>query len=110
MSEYRAPVEDMQFVIDELCDIESDLGSLEGFAGAGIGPELTTALLDESARLCGEVLAPLRRVGDEQPARCIDGEVTLAPGYAAALGQLAAGGWLGVSAPVQYGGQGLPEV
>ncbi len=110
MTTYRAPVADMQFVIDELCEIESNLGSLAAFAGAGIGPELTTALLDESARLCGEVLAPLRRVGDEHPARCVDGAVTLSPGYADAFRQLAAGGWLGISAPVEYGGQGLPEI
>ena len=69
MTTYRAPVADMQFVIDELCEIESNLGSLAAFAGAGIGPELTTALLDESARLCGEVLAPLRRVGAAPVAR-----------------------------------------
>ncbi len=110
MSEYLAPKQDMQFVIDELCAIETSLGGLEGFAEAGVGPELTTALLDESARLCEEVLAPLRRVGDEQPARCSDGAVTLTPGYADAVQQLAAGGWLGISAPVEYGGQGLPEI
>jgi alkylation response protein AidB-like acyl-CoA dehydrogenase len=110
MSTYRAPVEDMQFVIDELCEIESSLGSLEGFAEAGVGPELTTALLDESARVCEEVLAPLRRVGDEHPACCSDGAVTLSPGYADAFRQLASGGWLGISAPVAYGGQGLPEI
>ncbi len=110
MSTYRAPVEDMQFVIDELCDIGTSLGSLPGFAETGVGPDLTTALLDESARLCGEVLAPLRRVGDAHPATCQDGAVTLPPGYADAFRQLAAGGWLGISAPTQYGGQGLPEI
>jgi alkylation response protein AidB-like acyl-CoA dehydrogenase len=110
MSSYRAPLEDMQFVIDELCEIETSLGDLDCFAEAGVGPELTTALLDESARLCGEVLAPLRRVGDEHPASCTDGAVTLSPGYADAFRQLAAGGWLGISAPVEYGGQGLPEI
>jgi alkylation response protein AidB-like acyl-CoA dehydrogenase len=110
MSSYRAPLEDMQFVIDELCEIETSLGTLDCFAEAGVGPELTTALLDESARLCGEVLAPLRRVGDEHPASCTDGAVTLSPGYADAFRQLAAGGWLGISAPVEFGGQGLPEI
>jgi alkylation response protein AidB-like acyl-CoA dehydrogenase len=110
MSTYRAPVEDMRFVIDELCEIETSLGSLPGFAETGAGPELTTALLDESARLCGEVLAPLRRVGDAHPATCMDGAVTLSPGYADAFRQLAAGGWLGISAPVEFGGQGLPEI
>lgn len=109
MDNYRAPVEDMQFVIDELCAIE-ELGAIDAFAEAGVGSDLTTALLDESARLCGEVLAPLRRVGDEHPARCEDGRVICSPGYSDAFKQLGAGGWVGISAPVENGGQGLPEV
>jgi alkylation response protein AidB-like acyl-CoA dehydrogenase len=110
MSSYRAPVEDMQFVIDELCGIESYLGSLDNFSDKGIAPDLTTALLDESARLCGEVWSPLRRVGDTQGATCTDGAVSITPGYADALRQLGEGGWLGISAPEAYGGQGLPEI
>ncbi|MEP5764408.1 MAG: acyl-CoA dehydrogenase [Halieaceae bacterium] len=110
MSTYRAPVEDMQFVIDELCELESGLGSLPCFAESGVGPDLSTALLDESARLCGDVWAPLRRVGDAQGASCADGKVSITPGYADALQQLGAGGWIGISAPVEYGGQGLPEI
>jgi alkylation response protein AidB-like acyl-CoA dehydrogenase len=110
MSNYRAPVRDMQFVIDELCCIETELGTLDSFAELGVGADLTGALLDESARLCGEVISPLRRVGDEHHSTCSDGKVTLAPGYADGLQQLAAGGWMGISAPVAYGGQGLPEI
>jgi len=110
MSTYRAPVEDMAFVIDELCEIGEQLGSVESFAEAGVGEELTIALLDESARINNEVLAPLRRVGDEHHSLCKDGAVTLPPGYADALQQLASGGWLGISAPAEWGGQGLPEI
>jgi alkylation response protein AidB-like acyl-CoA dehydrogenase len=100
----------MQFVIDELCNIGEELGPLEVFAECGVGEDLTTALLDESARINNEVIAPLRRVGDEHHSLCKDGAVSLPPGYADALQQLAAGGWLGISAPVEYGGQGLPEI
>ena len=110
MGKYRAPLEDMQFVIDELCCIEEQLGSLPSFAELGVGADLSTALLDESARLCSEVISPLRRVGDEHHSTCSDGKVTLAPGYADGLQQLAAGGWMGISAPAEYGGQGLPEI
>jgi alkylation response protein AidB-like acyl-CoA dehydrogenase len=109
MGTYRAPVEDMQFLIDELCDIEK-LESMPVFEGMGLGPDLTTALLDESARLCGEVLAPLRRVGDEQPATCKDGRVYCSPGFEDAFRALGEGGWAGISAPVEFGGQGLPEM
>ena len=107
---YQAPVADMQFVIEELCQTGATLGRLEAFAAMELGPELTATLLDESARFNSGVIAPLRRVGDAQPARCAAGQVTLPPGYADALQQLAAGGWVGISAPVQWGGQGLPEI
>ena len=77
MSTYRAPVEDMSFIIDEVLEVEKHLGQLPRFEGLGVGPELTTALLDEAAKLAGDVLAPLRRVGDLEPATCSDGKVTL---------------------------------
>lgn len=110
MGTYRAPVEDMGFLINEVLDAETVLGALPVFEDYGIGPELTTALLDEAAKLAGEELAPLRRVGDEHPATCDGREVTASPGHEAALQQLGAGGWIGISADVNYGGQGLPEI
>ena len=110
MGTYRAPVEDMNFLIDEVLDAENALGTLPDFADYGVGSELTTALLDEAAKLAGDELAPLRRVGDEQPAVCTDGAVTAPPGYDAALRQLAEGGWIGISSDPRYGGQGLPEI
>jgi len=110
MDTYRAPVADMSFLIDEVLDAESCLGSLPDFADLGVGPELTTALLDEAAKLAGEELAPLRRLGDEQPATCADGAVTSSPGHEAALNQMGAGGWIGISCDPNYGGQGLPEI
>ena len=110
MSTYRAPVEDMTFLIDELLQVGETLGGLPAFADLEVGPELSTALLDEGARLAGDVLAPLRRVGDDHPATCQDGAVTLSPGYGEALQQLGAGGWMGISSDPVYGGQGLPEL
>ena len=110
MGTYRAPVEDMGFLINEVLEAESVLGSLPPFEEYGIGPELTTALLDEAAKLAGEELAPLRRVGDEHPATCDGQSVTASPGYEDALNKLGEGGWIGISADVNYGGQGLPEI
>ena len=110
MDTYRAPLEDMGFIIDELLDAGSTLGTLPAYADFGVGPDLTNALLDEGAKLAGDVLAPLRRVGDEHPATCKDGKVTVSPGYAEAIQQFSAGGWVGIAADVNYGGQGLPEL
>ncbi|MEM8490921.1 MAG: acyl-CoA dehydrogenase family protein [Pseudomonadota bacterium] len=107
---YRAPVEDLKFIIDEVLDVSQHLGSLEQFADHGIGPELTGALLDEASKLAGEVVSPLRRVADQHPARCENQKIVLTPGYTQALQQLAAGGWFGITADSAHGGQGLPEV
>ncbi|MDP5071199.1 MAG: acyl-CoA dehydrogenase family protein, partial [Congregibacter sp.] len=107
---YRAPLEDMQFVIDEVLCVSETLGSLPRFQDLGVGDELTSALLDEGAKLAGGVLGPLRRVGDMHPARCENQQVVISPGYAEALKQLAEGGWFGISADADFGGQGLPEL
>ena len=107
---YRAPVDDMRFIIDEVLAVGAALGDLPRYADLGVGEDLTTALLDEAARLAGEVLAPLRRVGDTHPARCVDGAVQISPGYGDALKALAEGGWFGISADAEHGGQGLPEI
>jgi len=110
MDTYRAPLADMTFIIDELLDAQGTLGELPAYADFGVGPDLTTALLDEAAKLAGDVLSPLRRVGDEHPATCSDGKVDIPPGYGDALHQMAAGGWIGIAADANYGGQGLPEL
>lgn len=107
---YKAPVEDMSFLIDDVLRAQETLGGLSRFEELGVGAELTGALLDEGAKLASGVLAPLRRVGDTQPARCEDRAVIISPGYHDAMAQLAAGGWFGISADADHGGQGLPEV
>lgn len=107
---YRAPVEDMRFLIDDVLKAEDRLGTLPRFEGLGVGSELTTAVLDEAGKLANGVLAPLRRVGDMHPARCEDRKVLISPGYAEAIRELAEGGWFGISAAPEFGGQGLPEL
>ena len=107
---YTAPTDDMQFLIDDVLDVGSVLGALPAYAEVGLGGELTTALLDEAAKFAADIVSPLRRIGDTTPARCSDSAVTIPPGYAEAIQQLGAGGWVGISAPQEEGGQGLPEL
>ncbi len=102
---YRAPVEEMRFVLDAVIGA----GRLAGtgrFAEAT--PETVDAVLAEAARLAEDVLAPLRRAGDLEPARLENGVVRTTPGFAEAYRILADGGWVGVAAPVAHGGMGLP--
>ncbi|MEX3937171.1 acyl-CoA dehydrogenase [Paraburkholderia phymatum] len=104
---YTAPVKDMLFVLSELSGIE-DIAKLPGFEEAGL--ETAQAVIEESAKLCGEVLAPLNVEGDRNPSSWKDGVVTATPGFADAFRQFAAGGWQGVQHPVEYEGQGLPKL
>jgi alkylation response protein AidB-like acyl-CoA dehydrogenase len=68
------------------------------------------AVLAEAGRIAGEVIAPLDRVGDQVGASIKDGVVTTAPGWREAYRAWCQGGWNGLAAPAEWGGQGLPQV
>ncbi|MFM0337298.1 acyl-CoA dehydrogenase [Paraburkholderia fungorum] len=104
---YIAPVKDMLFVLKELAGID-DMSKLPGLEEAGI--DTAQAVLDEAAKFCGEVLAPLNVEGDRNPSSWKDGKVTATPGFADAFRQFAEGGWQGVQHPAEYDGQGLPKL
>ncbi|UCE31263.1 MAG: acyl-CoA dehydrogenase, partial [Burkholderiales bacterium] len=103
---YTAPVKDMMFVLTELAGLDR-LARLPGYEEATT--DTAQAVLDESARFTGEVLAPLNWSGDLTPATLDDGVVTTTPGFREAFAQFVAGGWQGVQHDPQYGGQGLPK-
>ena len=105
---YRAPQEDMRFVLHDL------LGDEALFARLGMpdaNRELVDAVLEEGARFTETVLAPLNAVGDTHGCKLdqATGAVTTPPGFADAYAQFVAGGWSGLAAPVQWGGQALPH-
>ncbi|MEC5405244.1 acyl-CoA dehydrogenase [Paraburkholderia sp. MPAMCS5] len=104
---YTAPIKDMLFVMKELADLER-IATLPGFEDANL--DTAQAVLEESAKLCGEVLAPLNVEGDRNPSSWKDGVVTATPGFKEAFRQFAEGGWQGVQHPVDYEGQGLPKL
>jgi alkylation response protein AidB-like acyl-CoA dehydrogenase len=105
---YKAPVTDTRFVLDEVLDI-GRYANLPGFANAS--PDLVAAILKEAGRFCEEVLQPLNKVGDEIGCkRNDDGSVTTPPGFKQAYQQFCAAGWPTLTAPEEYGGQGLPQV
>jgi len=104
---YTAPIKDMLFVMKELADLEQ-IATLPGFEDASL--DTAQAVLEESAKLCGEVLAPLNVEGDRNPSSWNDGVVTATPGFKEAFRQFAEGGWQGVQHPLDYDGQGLPKL
>src|SRR6201987_1440195 len=107
MTTYRAPIRDMRFVINELAGLES-LAALPGYEE--VTAELAQAVLEEAAKIAGEVLAPLNKSGDGQGAALRKDGVVAADGFAAAYRQFVENGWNGLSGDPEYGGQGLPSL
>ena len=103
---YKAPVEDVLFLLADVFQV-GRYDNLPGFADAS--SDVIAAILGEAAKFCEQVLAPLNRVGDvEGCTRHDDGRVTTPTGFRDAFRQYAEGGWMGISAPAEFGGQGLP--
>ncbi len=102
---YRAPLGDFSFLLDQIVGFDQ-VRQTERFADAS--SETTEAILTEAAKLCEEVLAPLNRGGDLNPARLENGTVRTSPGFAEAFRTMAEGGWLGIAASPDHGGMGLP--
>lgn len=98
MSSYRPPVENMLFLLYDVL----------GFNHDEIDRETASAILEEAAKLAGEVLAPINKSGDEYGAKLDDGKVKTAPGFREAYTQYCEGGWNAVPFDPDYGGQGLP--
>jgi hypothetical protein len=106
MPTYRAPVEDALFLLNDVFPV-ARLNNLPGFADAT--PDLIEAIFGEAAKFSEQVVQPLNRVGDtEGCTRHPDGRVTTPTGFKEAFAQFRDGGWIGISAPEEYGGQGLP--
>ncbi len=106
MPVYKAPVEDVLFLLNDVFHIER-FANLPGFADAS--PDAIAAILGESAKFCEEVLAPLNRIGDRQGCRRHDdGSVTTPDGFKDAYRRFVDGGWVGISVPQEFGGLGLP--
>ena len=106
MPSYKAPVDDVLFLLNDVFEMEK-LSNLPGFGDAS--PDVVEAILREGAKLCEETLQPLNLSGDQEGAkRLADGAVTTPKGFKAAHAAYADGGWIGLAAEPEYGGQGLP--
>ena len=102
---YTAPLADMRFVLEEVAGLD-ELAALPGYEAAD--RDLVDAVLDEAAKLAGNELAPLNQPADRVGSVLENGVVRTPPGFREAYAQYVEGGWNGLTADPEYGGQGLP--
>ncbi|MCP5087998.1 MAG: acyl-CoA dehydrogenase [Rhodobacteraceae bacterium] len=104
MPSYIAPTKDMQFILQELLEVENQ--EIEGYDD--LSADFTSAVLEEAGKITGEVLAPLNVVGDKEGCTLENGVVRTPTGFKEAFNELCDGGWTGIAADPEYGGQGMP--
>ena len=108
MPVYTAPVRDTLFVLNDVLHLDR-YANLPGFTEAT--PDMVGAILEQGGAFVQDVLHPLNQVGDEHGCkRADDGSVMTPPGFKEAYAQFVEGGWGTLSAPTEYGGQGMPHV
>lgn len=106
MLEYKAPLRDIKFVMQELLDCNKHYQQL-GYHDASA--DMVDAILAEAAKFTEQVIAPLNQIGDQQGCTWTDGVVTTPDGFKQAYQQYVEGGWPTLSQSEEFGGQGLPH-
>lgn len=108
MADYRAPLDELRFVRDEVFEAEREWRAMP--AMAELNAELADAVLEEAGRIVESELFPLNAGGDAEGCRFESGRVRTPSGFKAAFDTFAEGGWCGLGGNPEYGGQGLPKL
>lgn len=109
MADYKAPLRDIRFVLNEVFEADKLWQSLPGLEGT-IDAETADAMLEEAGKLTSQTIAPLNRNGDEEGARWDNGVVTTPAGFREAFNTYAEGGWVGFGGNPEFGGLGMPKM
>lgn len=104
---YRAPVQEFNFLMQEVFALPSYWQSLP--ASAQVDWDTAEQILQQAGKWCEEVLAPLNRHADEQGCSLADGTVSTPEGFKQAYAEYSAGGWVGLGGNPDFGGMGLPK-
>jgi len=109
MPEYKAPLRDMRFLLNEVFDAPKMWAENPRLAEV-VDPDTADAILEEAGKIASQVLAPLNREGDENGSKWNDGEVTAPPGFKEAYATYSEGGWGGLGGNPEFGGMGMPKM
>lgn len=108
MSSYRAPLEDMKFLLEQVFQVDDLWQQLSNTEDLNL--DLALAILEEGAKICEQELQPLNRNGDEQGCRIEHGQVITPDGFKEAYQTFTQNGWQSLSGDPAYGGQGMPKM
>lgn len=109
MSDYNAPLRDLRFVLHEVFNAQKVWDQLPKLQ-ENVDIDTADAILEEAAKVTGQLISPLSREGDEQGARWHNGLVTTPDGFKEAYNTYIQGGWVGLSGNPDYGGMGMPKM
>ncbi len=107
MPSYTPPLDDIRFLLSHVLDADQ-LSRFSGYEDATT--DLMLSVVEEGGRLCAEVVAPLNQTGDAEGCTYDNGEVRTPRGFKVAYDAYREGGWTGMIAPTEFGGQGLPQI
>ncbi|MCA4814509.1 acyl-CoA dehydrogenase C-terminal domain-containing protein [Acinetobacter towneri] len=105
---YNAPLADMKFILNDVFNAEQFWQANEKLAH--VDTDTANMILESMAKFTQDVTLPLNRTGDEEGATYNNGEVTTPAGFKEAFKQYAEGGWIGLGADEEWGGQGMPKM
>lgn len=109
MADYKAPLRDMRFVLNEVFEVSRLWARLPALAEV-VDTETVDAILEEAGKVTSKSIAPLSRNGDEEGCHWNDTVVTTPAGFPQAYRTYAEGGWVGVGGNPEFGGMGMPKV
>ena len=106
MINYRAPLEDLNFLFNDVMKMQENFLQVRG--GEVVTPDVVASILMEAGKFCESELSPIYQTGDSG---CVwhDGNVTTPDGFREAYAAFIGAGWTSLSGDPSYGGQGLPS-
>lgn len=108
MADYKAPLRDMRFVLNEVFDVATLWSQLPGLADV-VDADTAMAVLEEAGKVTSKTIAPLSRAADEEGCHWDNGAVRTPAGFIQAYATYAEGGWVGVGGDPLFGGMGMPK-